>query len=343
MNYFSGINEEALQLLIHEFLSDPSVTRQTASGKRLQILSPGRINHHSGPDFIDIALLINGSIIVGDAEFHRKSSEWVQHNHSGDPAYSSVVLHIVFENNKQLDSEFEHLIILQEDLYNFYKTHQRNEPKIDLRSIEDLQHFALLRLLRKTSESQKLINKSGLKYAYREVLRQFFAKYLSRRKRPVYSADKLASALENIEQSPTMKFLMDLESSKITSILDSIYELLQMRNFGEGSHFRREVILNCMLPVAICIADEENRISLFSWYWSTPALNQYGKLERHFPEIPQNFLWQQQGMLEYMREHGNKKNIVAESIRDYGFGEVLNFYKLARIPVGNYLSENESI
>jgi hypothetical protein len=85
--------------------------------------------------------------------------------------------------------------------------------------------------------------------------------------------------------------------------------------------------LNSILPLAICLANEESRIDLFHWYWSTPALHQYGLLTRRFKNLPQNYLWQQQGLLEYLYEYGKKTNVIAELIKDYGFAEILSFYK----------------
>jgi hypothetical protein len=83
--------------------------------------------------------------------------------------------------------------------------------------------------------------------------------------------------------------------------------------------------------MAFCVANEEKRIDLFLWYWATPALFAYGLLTRRFPNIPQHFLWQQQGMLEYIKDYGKKPGMVAEkeTIKSYGFAEILSFYKVA--------------
>lgn len=38
----------------------------------------------------------------GYVEAHRLGSEWKQHAHSGNPAYNSVVLHVVWENDMEV-------------------------------------------------------------------------------------------------------------------------------------------------------------------------------------------------------------------------------------------------
>lgn len=64
-------------------------------GIRIRIVSPGRRNHRSGPDFLDAVLLIDGRLQVGAVEMHREESEWYLHGHHVDPVYRSVILHVV--------------------------------------------------------------------------------------------------------------------------------------------------------------------------------------------------------------------------------------------------------
>ena len=37
-------------------------------------------------------------------------------------------------------------------------------------------------------------------------------------------------------------------------------------------------------------------------------------------------------MLEYMKDYGKKTNVISDVIKDYGFTQVLSFYKLGRSP-----------
>lgn len=317
-------SEIELQRKLYHYLSDPSNIFTTISGKRLQILSPGKHNKLGGPDFNDIAMLLEGNIIIGDAEFHKKSSEWLIHNHNNDYKYKKVVLHIVNENDIVING-METLIIPIEDLVSKIEI---KELSYDYESIEEIKNFALYRLLRKSAEVQRILKQNNLKEALRESLRYFIERYSSRRRRPVYKKDDLSMIIDNVLNSFLYEFLEGLEIGDSNFIPDKMLVFLKTKIKDEGPHLRREIILNCILPIALCLANDEARIGLLFWYWSTPALNSYGKLFDRFPRIPQNYLWQQQGMLEFMKMHGNNIKIDSEVIDRFGFDEVLSFYKI---------------
>ena len=65
------------------------------NGASLRVLSPGRWNRMPGPDFRGAKLELNGTVLRGDVEVHGKTSDWISHGHSGDPAYDGVILHVV--------------------------------------------------------------------------------------------------------------------------------------------------------------------------------------------------------------------------------------------------------
>ena len=65
------------------------------NGASLRVLSPGRWNRMSGPDFRNAKLELNGTPLRGDVEIHGKTSDWISHGHGGDPAYDGVILHVV--------------------------------------------------------------------------------------------------------------------------------------------------------------------------------------------------------------------------------------------------------
>jgi len=322
-------NEIELQRAVHLLLSDPSVTRETMSGKRLQILSPGRLNVYPGPDFRDTAILINGDIVIGDSEFHRNASEWLAHGHDSNPEYNSVILHLVIENDMQEKLPFETLLINKVELMaKMSKVGEKPMPDVD--SLNDLQDYALIRLLKKTVDAKKLLDFSELRDTIRILTAKFMERYNKRKHRPVHSDLELKEIINNLNDTGIYNFLDLIKQQKPLPILELMPKLLSGKIASEGQNLRLEIILNCILPIALCLADEETRILLFHWYWSTPALNIYGVLTRRFQNIPQNFIWQQQGMLEYLKEYGNKRTVVADAIRDYGFAEILNFYRVGR-------------
>ncbi len=66
----------------------------------LTIYRPGRWSRSSGPDFRDAKLrLHNGPIRVGAVEVHVWASDWFRHGHDQDPAYTEVLLHVVWQND----------------------------------------------------------------------------------------------------------------------------------------------------------------------------------------------------------------------------------------------------
>jgi len=73
---------------------DPRGAR-TADGRRLKVIHPGRWNHLGGPDFCDARLRIGEATVSGDVELHLRAQDWAAHAHAEDPAYATVVLHVV--------------------------------------------------------------------------------------------------------------------------------------------------------------------------------------------------------------------------------------------------------
>ena len=67
----------------------------TVDGRPLTVLDPGTLNTNSGPDFFNAKVRIGDHTWVGDVEIHVRASDWHRHGHTADPAYDSVVLHVV--------------------------------------------------------------------------------------------------------------------------------------------------------------------------------------------------------------------------------------------------------
>jgi hypothetical protein len=64
-------------------------------GEALEVLNPGQWNRLSGPDFRGARLRIDGREVRGAVEVHFRTQAWQQHGHHLDPAYETVVLHVV--------------------------------------------------------------------------------------------------------------------------------------------------------------------------------------------------------------------------------------------------------
>lgn len=75
---------------------------RTSTGDELKIVQVGFHNQCEGPDFHDSVVVIGGITLHGHVEVHRLASEWKQHAHGGNPAYNSVVLHVVWEDDLEV-------------------------------------------------------------------------------------------------------------------------------------------------------------------------------------------------------------------------------------------------
>lgn len=74
----------------------------TTDGCNIEIVKNGIHNHHSGPDFNDARIKIGETLWVGQLEIHIHSSDWYQHKHQNDRAYDNVILHVVYEHDKEV-------------------------------------------------------------------------------------------------------------------------------------------------------------------------------------------------------------------------------------------------
>ncbi|MFB0517863.1 MAG: DUF2851 family protein [Acidobacteriota bacterium] len=69
---------------------------KTNSGEKVEVLSPGKWNSESGPDFIQAAIKISSAeVLRGDIEIHVLASDWFAHNHHQDKNYDKVILHVI--------------------------------------------------------------------------------------------------------------------------------------------------------------------------------------------------------------------------------------------------------
>jgi Protein of unknown function (DUF2851) len=81
----------------------PFLNLQTTKGENLEILHFGIHNHNAGPDFLNASVKIDENIWAGNIEIHIKSSDWKLHKHSQNPSYDNVILHVVMENDAEIN------------------------------------------------------------------------------------------------------------------------------------------------------------------------------------------------------------------------------------------------
>jgi uncharacterized protein DUF2851 len=321
------LKEVEYQKLVRNYLSSiPLTSFTTKSGKSIQIISPGIINVNEGPDFLDFAIMLNGKVIVGDAEFHINALDWENHKHFQDKNYDNVILHLVLNDNSNLTHP-DILILDKNDLANS----KIDKKEDDKSSYEEIQHFALLRLLRKSTIAQKNINQNGQKKGILITVKEFLIGYMSKKRRPVYNQKGIIEFLTEFDKSRAYSFLESIIDGVSIDIYNKLEDIVNHRIYNEGKGLRVEILINCILPLSLCLSDTKNRVKLLEWYWASKSINTYGLLSRRFPDLSQDYVWQQQGMLEYLRDHGNKKNITAEEIQDYGINQILDFYSYGKI------------
>jgi Protein of unknown function (DUF2851). len=81
----------------------------TSDRQEVQILNVGIHNLGEGPDFKDATVVLDGVTFHGHVEVHRLASEWKQHAHNGDSAYNSVILHVVWKDDKPALRKVRHI------------------------------------------------------------------------------------------------------------------------------------------------------------------------------------------------------------------------------------------
>ncbi|MHA7877592.1 MAG: DUF2851 family protein [Bacteroidota bacterium] len=83
-----------------QYFNKASLT--TCQGDTLSITHPGTRNEAAGPDFLNSCIVINGITWHGHVEIHINASDWYSHQHHVNKAYDNVILHVVWNHNKDI-------------------------------------------------------------------------------------------------------------------------------------------------------------------------------------------------------------------------------------------------
>ena len=95
------MREEFLYYIWENRLTDKDL--KTTEGESIDIVATGYRNTDSGPDFLETKIQIGNKLWAGHVEIHVKSSDWNRHGHQSDKAYKNVILHVVYENDLQVN------------------------------------------------------------------------------------------------------------------------------------------------------------------------------------------------------------------------------------------------
>ena len=94
------MTEEFLYYLwMFKLLKEPL---STTDGIPIIIKSTGEQNFDSGPDFLYAKIQIDDTTWAGNVEMHLRSSDWYRHHHDVDNAYDNVILHVVYEHDREV-------------------------------------------------------------------------------------------------------------------------------------------------------------------------------------------------------------------------------------------------
>ncbi len=98
---FASLNEELLYHVWKFRLYWKQELFSTCKEKLL-IRDPGERNRDAGPDFFNAGIRIGKTLWAGNVEIHTRSSDWLAHGHMNDPNYDNVILHVVYEHDKEV-------------------------------------------------------------------------------------------------------------------------------------------------------------------------------------------------------------------------------------------------
>ena len=141
------MNEEFINYLWTFQLLSPNL--KTTSEEEIIIISPGVRNTDSGPDFFNAMIEIDNTRWAGNVEIHVNSSDWFKHKHQNNPAYNSIILHVVFNDDKPIYRKDSELIPALELKHKFntsildnYKAFLSSKNSIPCHNlIHNIKHF----------------------------------------------------------------------------------------------------------------------------------------------------------------------------------------------------------
>lgn len=295
--------EVDIQESIQKLLSNPIRIWKSSDNKRFKILSAGFINPYEGPDLKNVSIYYNGQIITGDAEIDLKSSNWYKHKHNISPNFEKVILHIVFDKDKQIDREILTLILEPNEIS--IKKEKQTKKVVTAEDLIVIQEFSLFRLERVSKYFDTLyVENKNLNITIFQMSNIFLSKYFNKRRRlNVYTQIDYIKIHDTIREYLSQNDLTEQKDFHL-----KLNNFLSLKYPGNGLKF--EILVNAILPSLYSF--HKDRSILLDWYYKVLSRNKYAKLKKRFPHIPQKYVWQQQGMLELLRDSGEEKFMIKD-------------------------------
>lgn len=165
----------------------------TTDGESMEIIKKGFHNIDAGPDFLEGQVKIAETLWVGSIEIHLKTSDWSLHKHQFDERYNNVVLHVVYNHDKDVRNQKGETIPVLElrgmidgDAYFYYEQFLNNGKKLPCESSfanvpsfiksSTVDNMLVERLERKSNEIVNSLNLN--KGDWEETFHQFLFKYM---------------------------------------------------------------------------------------------------------------------------------------------------------------------
>lgn len=274
---------------------------RTLDGQPLQLLHPGFWNREAGPDFRNAVVQLAGEPPrSGDVEIDLHSSGWRAHGHNQNPAFSNVVLHVVWEGDGRtamptlalksfLDSPLNDLVLwLGSDAAQDYPnalTGQCSAPLRDLppaRLTELLHQAALTRLQAKAAQFQARARQTGWDQALWEGLFRGLGY-----KHNVWPMQRLAELRARLCPPQTRLTPLALQARLlgVSGLLPGELTRLQpssdryLRRIWDSWWRERESFSDCLLPRSLWRLDglrpanhPQRRLALAARWWAAEDL-----------------------------------------------------------------------
>ncbi len=104
-----NFNEDLLQFIWQNKLLKP-LPLVSKSKKNISVIKYGELNKDSGPDFFNAQIKIDDIILVGNIEIHLKTSDWLKHKHQTNKVYDTIILHVVYEHDVELQQNINNSV-----------------------------------------------------------------------------------------------------------------------------------------------------------------------------------------------------------------------------------------
>ncbi len=195
----------------------------TEDGQPVKIIEFGTQNYDAGPDFSNGKVKIGDTIWAGNIEMHVYSSDWERHNHDLDKAYDNVILHVVYEHDREVHTTTEQFIPCLELKNRIPKKLKQNYSQLITNNNwipceNQLQNvpnhtvtFWLQRMVAERLESKTEYLKSILEYTnndWEETMYIFLMRYMGAR----VNMDPFESLAKNLPLSIIQKNKDDLQT-----------------------------------------------------------------------------------------------------------------------------------